>query len=191
MSRNRLSGSVRGSPPWRLRNFSAANSTSRTLPVFANAATTANNGSTDAGVAYQFASSFSPPPDGSLWSGNLERKRFVCEPVSGVMTTQLKDIDPGKGDDFAANVNSNTGEPRRFFTVIGELDTVLANLVRTVARLAGLAAPFMPEKAAQIWRLLGGDTPFERLAWSALESPEIQGRRVEKPPVLFPKPAPV
>ena len=72
-----------------------------------------------------------------------------------------------------------------------ELDTVLANLVRTVARLAGLAAPFMPEKAAQIWRLLGGDTPFERLAWSALESPEIQGRRVEKPPVLFPKPAAV
>ena len=72
-----------------------------------------------------------------------------------------------------------------------ELDTVLANLVRTVARLAGLAAPFMPEKAAQIWRLLGADTPFERLAWSALETPEIQGRRVEKPPVLFPKPAAV
>ncbi len=39
------------------------------------------------------------------------------------MTTQLKDIDPGKGDDFAANVNSNTGQPRRFFTVIGDLDT--------------------------------------------------------------------
>ncbi|WP_437908438.1 hypothetical protein WME95_11550 [Sorangium sp. So ce327] len=101
----------------------AANSTSRTLPVFANATATANNGSTDEGVAYQFGSSFSPPPDGSLWSGNLERKRFVCEPVSGVMTTQLKDIDPGKGDDFAANVNSNAGQPRRFFTVIGELDT--------------------------------------------------------------------
>ncbi len=33
----------------------AANSTSRTLPVFANAATTANTGSTAAGVAYQFA----------------------------------------------------------------------------------------------------------------------------------------
>ena len=71
-----------------------------------------------------------------------------------------------------------------------ELDTVLANVVRTVARLAGLAAPFMPEKAEQIWRLLGGDS-FERLAWSALESPEIQGRRVEKPPVLFPKPVAV
>ena len=72
-----------------------------------------------------------------------------------------------------------------------ELDTVLANLVRTVARLAGLAAPFMPEKAAQIWRLLGNEPPFERLAWSDLDAPQLQGRRVEKPPVLFPKPAPV
>ncbi len=72
-----------------------------------------------------------------------------------------------------------------------ELDTVLANLVRTVARLAGLAAPFMPEKAAQIWRLLGNETPFEGLTWSDLDAPEVQGRQIEKPPVLFPKPAPV
>ncbi|XXX79999.1 hypothetical protein WMF30_14615 [Sorangium sp. So ce134] len=101
----------------------AANSTSRTLPVFAMATTTADNGSEAAGVAYQFGSSFSPPADGSLWSGNLERKRFVCESVNGVMTTQLEDIDPGKGDDFAANVNSNDlGRPRRFFTAIGQLD---------------------------------------------------------------------
>ncbi|WP_437592184.1 hypothetical protein [Sorangium sp. So ce1000] len=102
----------------------AANSTSRTLPVFANATTTMHSSDPDAGVAYQFASSFSPPPDGSLWSGNLERKRFVCESVSGVMTTQLKDIDRDKGDDFAANVNSNDlMHPRQFFTVIAELDT--------------------------------------------------------------------
>ena len=72
-----------------------------------------------------------------------------------------------------------------------ELDTVLANLVRTVARLAGLAAPFMPEKAAAIWTLLGGDVPFERLTWAAIESPALDGRRVAKPPVLFPKPATV
>jgi methionyl-tRNA synthetase len=72
-----------------------------------------------------------------------------------------------------------------------ELDTVLANLVRTVARLAGLAAPFMPQKAAQIWELLGADVSFERLAWTDLAAPDVQGRRVAKPPVLFPKPAPV
>ena len=72
-----------------------------------------------------------------------------------------------------------------------ELDTVLANLVRTVTRLAGLAAPFLPEKAAAIWRLLGTDKPFERLTWPDLAAPAVEGRRVEKPPVLFPKPAPV
>lgn len=72
-----------------------------------------------------------------------------------------------------------------------ELDTVLANLVRTVARLAGMAVPFVPEKAAVIWQLLGTDTPFENLTWPNLAAPAVEGRRVEKPPVLFPKPAPV
>ncbi|MGK3965337.1 hypothetical protein WMF38_14305 [Sorangium sp. So ce118] len=104
----------------------AANSTSRTLPVFANAVTTADTGSEATGVAYQFGSSFSPPPDGSLWSGNLERKRFVCEAVNGVMTTQIEDVDPSKGDDFAANVNANDlSRPRRFFSVIAQPDTAL------------------------------------------------------------------
>ena len=72
-----------------------------------------------------------------------------------------------------------------------ELDTALANLVRTVARLAGLAAPFIPEKAAAVWGLLGGDVPFERLSWSHIEAPVFEGRRVAKAPVLFPKPAAV
>ncbi|WP_437783523.1 hypothetical protein [Sorangium sp. So ce1097] len=104
----------------------AANSTSRTLPVFANAVTTADTGSEAAGVAYQFSSSFSPPPDGSMWSGNLERKRFVCESVNGVMTTQIEDVDPGKGDDFAANVNAtDLSRPRRFFSVIAQADASL------------------------------------------------------------------
>jgi len=69
-----------------------------------------------------------------------------------------------------------------------ELDTVLANLIRTVARLAGMAAPFMPEKAAMIWQLLGTGTAFDRLSWGALSAPAVEGRVVEKPPVLFPKP---
>jgi methionyl-tRNA synthetase len=71
-----------------------------------------------------------------------------------------------------------------------ELDTVLANLVRTVARLAGMALPFMPEKAAAIWGLLGAETPWERLTWGHLEAPALEGRHVTKPPVLFPKPQP-
>ncbi|WP_437679843.1 hypothetical protein [Sorangium sp. So ce131] len=111
----------------------AANSTSRTLPVFATAAATGNTGSTAEGVAYQFSSSFSPPPDGSLWTGNLERKRFVCEAVNGVLTTQLEDIDPGKGDDFAANMNSNDlANPRRFFSVIGTPDAGAIWSTRTI-----------------------------------------------------------
>jgi methionyl-tRNA synthetase len=69
-----------------------------------------------------------------------------------------------------------------------ELDTALANLVRTVARLAGLAAPFMPAKAAEIWALLAGGGSFDALRWDDLAAPAVAGRRVVKPPVLFPKP---
>lgn len=71
----------------------------------------------------------------------------------------------------------------------GELDTVLANLVRTVTRLAGLAAPFLPEKAAAIWHITGGGQAFDRLHWDQLAAPAVAGQRVEKPPVLFPKPS--
>lgn len=144
----------------------AANSTSRTLPVFANAATTDNTGSTAAGVAYQFASSFSPPPDGSLWSGNLERKRFVCESVSGVMTTQLEDIDPGKGDDFAANVNSNTGQPRRFFTVIGDLDTTAQRIWSSRSIRPAAAAANADNLSAYTGTMTGTGAPAPATAFA-------------------------
>ncbi|WP_437969920.1 hypothetical protein WMF04_11740 [Sorangium sp. So ce260] len=144
----------------------SANSTSRTLPVFATAATTSDNGSEAAGVAYQFGSSFSPPPDGSLWSGNLERKRFVCESVNGVMTTQLEDIDPGKGDDFAANVNSNDlGRPRRFFSVIGDLDIVAQRIwsERSI-RPAGANDDGLSDYTGTV---TGGGTPATAAAFAA------------------------
>ena len=63
-----------------------------------------------------------------------------------------------------------------------ELDTVLANLARTVASLAGLALPFMPEKAAQLWDALGTGRKLERL-----ESLDPAGWTVRKPEPLFPK----
>lgn len=101
----------------------AANSTSRTLPVFATATTTVDTGSEAQGVAYRFASSFTPPPDGSLWTGNLERRRYTCDTVDGALTPVLEDVDRDRGDDFAANVNDGEGaRPRRFFTVIGAPD---------------------------------------------------------------------
>jgi methionyl-tRNA synthetase len=70
-----------------------------------------------------------------------------------------------------------------------ELDTVLAQLVRTVARLAGLAAPFMPDKAAAIWQAIGTGVEFDALRWPDLAAPAVEGRTVEKPQPLFPKPA--
>ncbi|WP_437601844.1 hypothetical protein WMF28_09600 [Sorangium sp. So ce590] len=137
----------------------AANSTSRTLPVFATAATTADNGSTAAGVAYQFGASFSPPPDGSLWSGNLERKRFVCESVSGGgMTTKLEDFDPAKGDDFAANVSSND-RPRRFFSVIGDLDATTQRIWSQRSIRPAAAADNEDELSDYTGTVTGGGAP--------------------------------
>ncbi|HXQ29308.1 MAG TPA: methionine--tRNA ligase [Gemmatimonadales bacterium] len=70
---------------------------------------------------------------------------------------------------------------------VAALDSVLANLARTIARLAVLAQPLVPETADAIWDLLGLESP---LRWAALAAPAVEGRRVMKPPVLFPKDAP-
>lgn len=71
-----------------------------------------------------------------------------------------------------------------------ELDSVLANLVRTVARLAVLAAPFIPGKAPLIWGALGGGAPrpLESVGFADLAGLSVTGQRVTKPPPLFPKP---
>jgi methionyl-tRNA synthetase len=69
----------------------------------------------------------------------------------------------------------------------GELDTVLANLARTVARLAVLAQPFMPEKAAQIWDAVGANRPLGEAGFAGVESLDPAGWSVRKPPPLFPK----
>jgi methionyl-tRNA synthetase len=69
------------------------------------------------------------------------------------------------------------------------LDGVLATLARTVARLAVLASPYTPEKAAQIWDALGTGRPIGALRWSDVQEPALAGRRVAQPPILYPKPA--
>jgi methionyl-tRNA synthetase len=58
-----------------------------------------------------------------------------------------------------------------------ELDLVLANLARTVVRLAILAHPFMPEKAATIWSAVCPGIALERASLHAAVS-EIEGRVV-------------
>ncbi len=68
-----------------------------------------------------------------------------------------------------------------------ELDLVLANLARTVVRLAILAYPFIPDKAEAVWELV---CPGLSLARTSLEDAVggVEGRPVGKAPILFPKP---
>lgn len=74
-----------------------------------------------------------------------------------------------------------------------ELDSVLANLARTVARLAVLAQPFLPATAATLRGLFAPATAFDATGGAALAglaTLDLAGCRVSKPPILFPKPAP-
>jgi methionyl-tRNA synthetase len=69
-----------------------------------------------------------------------------------------------------------------------ELDRVLVDLIRTVARLAILSAPFIPEKAAAIWSALGAHpTAFDRIRLAEATGLSVSGWRVSKLPPLFPK----
>jgi methionyl-tRNA synthetase len=71
-----------------------------------------------------------------------------------------------------------------------ELDSVLVDLVRTVTRLAVLAAPFIPAKAEAVWTLLGTGQPLAQVRLDDLTAPplDVGGWSVAKPPPLFPKP---
>jgi len=71
-----------------------------------------------------------------------------------------------------------------------ELDSVLANLARTVGRLAVLAQPFLPTTAQTIWDTLGpsASEPLASVRLRALDTLDLAGRHILKPPILFPKP---
>ena len=69
-----------------------------------------------------------------------------------------------------------------------ELDAILVSLVRTVARLAVLAAPFIPAKAEEIWAALGTKRAFRDVRLDDLVHVSVAGQRVSKPQPLFPKP---
>jgi methionyl-tRNA synthetase len=74
-----------------------------------------------------------------------------------------------------------------------ELDSVLANLARTVARIAVLAQPFIPTSAETIWETVGSSppspaSPLERVRLGDLATLDVAGRQVRKPSILFPKP---
>ena len=67
-----------------------------------------------------------------------------------------------------------------------ELDDVLGGLARTLARLAILLSPFMPEKSASLWQALGLGGEIELL--SSYREIDLEGVSVAKGAVLFPKP---
>jgi len=69
-----------------------------------------------------------------------------------------------------------------------ELDQVLANLARTVARLAVLSQPFIPATAQTIWSLFHAVPPVAQVRLADLGDLDVAGNQVQKPPILFPKP---
>jgi methionyl-tRNA synthetase len=70
----------------------------------------------------------------------------------------------------------------------GELDQVLATLYRTLYRIAVLVTPFMPAKSAAIWEALGQTGPVGPEGFERLQNPPVQGVKVKRPAILFPKP---
>src|SRR5437899_7984758 len=71
-----------------------------------------------------------------------------------------------------------------------QLDSVLANLARTVGRLAVLAQPFVPTTAETVWGTLGPapTRPLTTVRLRDLDTLDLAGSRILKPPILFPKP---
>jgi len=69
-----------------------------------------------------------------------------------------------------------------------ELDQVLVDLVRTVARLAIMSAPFIPSKADELWNSLGADRALASVRLGDLTSLTVGGWTVAKPPHFSPSP---
>jgi methionyl-tRNA synthetase len=71
-----------------------------------------------------------------------------------------------------------------------ELELVLASLVRQLARLAVLVSPFMPTKAEELWRTVGGPGVVSDQRLNALQRLDPTGWRVTRGPALFPREQP-
>ena len=67
------------------------------------------------------------------------------------------------------------------------LDETLASLVRQLARFAVLLQPFMPGKAAELWKQVGGPGDLAAQRFAGLMSLETTGWQVKKGEPLFPK----
>ena len=71
-----------------------------------------------------------------------------------------------------------------------ELDATLASLARQLVRQAVHVAPFMPERAEELWRQLGGNGSVHEQRFDRLDETDPSGWRVHKGAPLFPKESP-
>jgi len=71
-----------------------------------------------------------------------------------------------------------------------ELDATLASLARQLVRQAVHVAPFMPERAEDLWRQLGGNGSVHEQRFDRLDEIDPSGWHVHKGAPLFPKEAP-
>jgi methionyl-tRNA synthetase len=69
----------------------------------------------------------------------------------------------------------------------GELDDVLAAVIRGLARQCVLLHPFVPAKSEELWRQLGGPGRVSDRRFDALPGLDAAGWRVRKGAPLFPK----
>ena len=69
-----------------------------------------------------------------------------------------------------------------------QLEAVLASIARQLARHAIHLAPFMPNKAQELWAQLGGPGRVEDQRFAGIGSLDVGGWRVTKGASLFPKP---
>jgi methionyl-tRNA synthetase len=72
----------------------------------------------------------------------------------------------------------------------GELDAVLAALVRALARQCVMLYPFMPTKSAELWTMLGAPGRIQDQRFDTLTKLNAADWRVRKGEPLFPKPLP-
>jgi methionyl-tRNA synthetase len=69
-----------------------------------------------------------------------------------------------------------------------QLESVLAAIMRQLARHAVHLAPFMPTKAQELWQQLGGPGRVEDFRFASVGALDVTGWRVAKGASLFPKP---
>jgi methionyl-tRNA synthetase len=108
-----------------------------------------------------------------------DRGRLLHEGLKRVMATVAR------GNEFvqASQPWALAKDPAK----AGELDAVLAAIVRQLARQAVLLFPFMPDKAQELWVQLGGPGNVGDQRFSNLPGLDVTGWRVAKGPALFPK----